>query len=679
VLWLLEDAEQTVFEEWRGGERQRHDALPSVPEHAAVLALSDLGMRHPRRWARYNWRDWGRAFNARRCQPLALVPTHPGDWDEETTQHFRCASLDYRCHPQCESAAPARRNAEAEQDDLLTLLAPMARITPALLRQARIEHPAGLSISTELTFWADPRWGSARHFREWRDADRQRHYLERLERDPHLSRLARKLIRAHEKSLPLRLQIQQKQIGLLPLDEEQTAYVNHLRATMQDLEPLERRFLNNWMALLGDRKGEAAWLEELEPLYRQYYDQLPPDQQHDKAPPEQDEAESWWLSLRESSEGLSLAPAPEREQPLPESNARDSREIAVIPVNGIAVVRGYEGNRKALQKTLHPGESLSITGTPTRLTVDVGRKVETFQWPTCPPWASGIGRDRYGLFVEVEIEGVAFVMRWIPPGEFLMGSPEDEPERSGDEESQYRVRFEQGFWLAETACTQALWRAVMGKNPSRFKGEENPVENVSWNDVKQFFDRINAWYPGLELRLPWESEWEYGCRAGTTTPFWFGMDLATDKANYNGNYPYANGAQGAYRKRTLPARYFRPNPWGLYQVHGNVWEWCNNDLFNQTLPLYEPLKRVERLIMKHLKIREKSEYNWYGPYEGGILVDGQPWLPHENWDKPVIRGGSWINFGRRLRSADRAYSGRDFRGGHLGFRFARDPVGLSQY
>jgi len=85
VLWLLEDAEQTRFEEWRGGKRQRHDALPAMSEHAAVLVLSDLGMLHPHRWARYNWREWGRLFHARRCQPLALVPTHPGEWEEATT------------------------------------------------------------------------------------------------------------------------------------------------------------------------------------------------------------------------------------------------------------------------------------------------------------------------------------------------------------------------------------------------------------------------------------------------------------------------------------------------------------------------------------------------------------------------------------------------------------------
>jgi len=555
------------------------------------------------------------------------------------TRHFRCASLDYSRHPQCEPAAPARRNAKAEQDDLLTLLAPMARITPALLRQARIEHPAGLSISAELAFWSDPRWGAAQRYREWRDGDRQREYLERLERDPHLKRLAEKLIQKHEKSMPLRLQIQQRQILLLPLGPEQGDYLRHLRAIMQELEPLERHFLDNWMALLEDRKGESAWLEELEPLYRQYYEQLPPDQQRDKAPPPQDEAEPWWLALRESAMGLSLDPAPQAAQPAQVSSARDRREIAVIEAKGSAVVRGYEGSKRFLKQALHPGESVGFTGSLTRLTIDTGGKVDTFEWFTRPPWASGIGRDRYGLFVEVEVKGVLFVLRWIPPGEFMMGSPPDEPERDDDEGPQHRVRFAQGFWLAETACTQALWQAVMGENPSEFKGEENPVENVSWNDAKRFIEMINSLHPGLELRLPSEAEWEYACRAGMTTRYWFGDEIDHSKANYNGK-----------NEGTVPVKRYPRNPWGLYQMHGNVWEWC--------------------------------EDSWHSSYEGAP-EDGQPWLTGGEQEAAVLRGGSWIYIGRFLRSAARNSAPRVDAGifvDYLGFRLARGPeLQSSQY
>jgi len=269
--------------------------------------------------------------------------------------------------------------------------------------------------------------------------------------------------------------------------------------------------------------------------------------------------------------------------------------------------------------------------------------------PLLPPlfpetWAESYGQDRYGLWQGVYIEEIEVRFRWIPPGEFMMGSPPDEPERSNSEGPQHRVRFEQGFWLAETACTQALWQAlwqaVMGENPSRFKGEENPVENVSWGDAKRFIEKINGLHPSLELRLPSEAEWEYACRAGTTTPFWFGSELTTDKANYNGNYPYANGPKGEYREKTVPARHFQPNPWGLYQMHGNVWEWC--------------------------------EDAWNDSYEGAP-EDGQPWLTGGEQTRAVLRGGSWIDIGRALRSAFRSFDHRGYRNDDIGFRLARGP------
>ncbi|HEB49156.1 MAG TPA: formylglycine-generating enzyme family protein, partial [Desulfobulbus sp.] len=145
------------------------------------------------------------------------------------------------------------------------------------------------------------------------------------------------------------------------------------------------------------------------------------------------------------------------------------------------------------------------------------------------PWAESYGQDDHGLWQGVYLHDIEVRFRWIPPGEFMMGSPEDESERFEWEGPQHRVRFAQGFWLAETACSQALWQAVMGENPSRFKGDELPVENVSWTDAQEFIEQVNRAHPGLALRLPSEAEWEYGCRAGTSTPFWFGTELTTDR------------------------------------------------------------------------------------------------------------------------------------------------------
>ena len=255
-------------------------------------------------------------------------------------------------------------------------------------------------------------------------------------------------------------------------------------------------------------------------------------------------------------------------------------------------------------------------------------------------WAQSYGQDQYGFWQGVYFKDIEFRFRWIPPGEFILGSGENEPERYDDEGPQHQVRFKHGFWLAETACTQALWEAVMGDNPSRFDSDsENPVEQVSWKMAKGFFEKLNAEIPGLGLRLPSESEWEYACRAGTMTAFWFGDELTVEDANYNGNHPYNDGKKGVYRKQTLPVKSFQCNPWGLYQMHGNVWEWCEDE--------------------------------WHDNYEGAP-DNGLPWRDSNDW-KAVLRGGAWFNDGRRLRSACRSprLLGVDI--AILGLRLARGP------
>ncbi|MEM9388789.1 MAG: formylglycine-generating enzyme family protein, partial [Pseudomonadota bacterium] len=190
------------------------------------------------------------------------------------------------------------------------------------------------------------------------------------------------------------------------------------------------------------------------------------------------------------------------------------------------------------------------------------------------PWASSWGEDEFGVWCGFSVGGVEQRMRWIPPGVAQVGSPDDEPERYGDE-----VRYERavdGFWMAETACSQDLWRAVVGDDPSEFKQGDHPVESVSWDDVqKRFLPMVTQQLPGA--RLPTEVEWEYACRAGTVSPFWWGRVLSPGLANYDGNYPYDGGKKGEYRQRTRSVLKGLPNPWGLYQVHGNVFEWCQDE------------------------------------------------------------------------------------------------------
>ncbi len=287
------------------------------------------------------------------------------------------------------------------------------------------------------------------------------------------------------------------------------------------------------------------------------------------------------------------------------------------------------------------------------------------------PWASDWGEDRFGLWQGLTYRGARQGFRWIPPTPrpYLMGSPPDEHSRD-DDETQHEVTLTRGFWLAETACTQALWQAVTGENPSHFKGERRPVENVSWDEVRGFRGRLNALLaaatldhgsvrgggPGVGLkpdlqphtqpdsdaaewglRLPSEAEWEYACRARTPTPFSFGEDIDPGLANYNGNYPYRGNQNGLYREQTVEVASLPANPWGLYEMHGNVWEWCQD---------------------------------WYGPYPGGPVTD--PTGPNRS-ERRVLRGGCWFNSGRDLRSASRVGSDPGGRYRRIGFRLALGP------
>jgi len=280
-------------------------------------------------------------------------------------------------------------------------------------------------------------------------------------------------------------------------------------------------------------------------------------------------------------------------------------------------------------------------GLPT-LREDLFNRITDFNHPLAngfaPEWASGWGQDKYGVFTEINVGEVRQRLRWIPPGQFMMGSPEEELERLSWEGPQHPVTIESGFWLFDTAVTQALWLAVMGENPSHFTDDvQLPVEQVSWDDCQQFIAKINALLPGLNLCLPSETQWEYGCRALTETPFAFGSQISPDQVNYDGNHPYAGGAKGEYREKTMLVKSFKPNAWGLWQMHGNVWEW--------------------------------TEDSWHGSYEGAP-GNGAAWESDDS-SRRVVRGGSWDLNARLVRSAYRNRDEPDCRLSALGFRCAR--------
>jgi len=277
-----------------------------------------------------------------------------------------------------------------------------------------------------------------------------------------------------------------------------------------------------------------------------------------------------------------------------------------------------------------------------------------------PTWASAWGQDEIGVWVEFTLSEVSQRLRWIPAGVFEMGSPNDEPGRREGEGPQHRVAISQGYWLFDTPVTQALWHALMNTNPSHFQTPERPVERVSWDDCQDFLRRINERIPGLDLCLPSEAQWEYACRAGEPGALYTGaMDIKGDAnapnldpiAWYGGNsgvgFELEEGDQISYLEDrqfdqnpsgTHPVGQKRANPWGLYDMLGNVWEWTADA--------------------------------WHENYQGAP-EDGSVWSEGRAGAERVFRGGSWVDEARLCRSACRSGLAPDLRDGDLGFRPAR--------
>lgn len=244
------------------------------------------------------------------------------------------------------------------------------------------------------------------------------------------------------------------------------------------------------------------------------------------------------------------------------------------------------------------------------------------------------------LFTENLGNGVVLEIVPIPGGKFFMGSPDNEPERYDSESPQHTVTI-QPFFMGKFPVTQSQWAIVAGlkkvnidldPDPSRFKGANRPVECVSWDDAIEFCARLSN-KTGKTYRLPSEAEWEYACRAGTTTPFYCGETITTDLANYDGNYTYNSGSEGEYREQTTDVGKFPPNPFGLFDMHGNIWELCQDA--------------------------------WHENYNGAP-TDGSPWMS-EN-DNRLLRGASWDDAPWYCRSAGRNWYGRDSRSSYVGFR-----------
>jgi eukaryotic-like serine/threonine-protein kinase len=239
---------------------------------------------------------------------------------------------------------------------------------------------------------------------------------------------------------------------------------------------------------------------------------------------------------------------------------------------------------------------------------------------------------------------VLMTMVKIPEGKFTMGSSADEKGRSWNESPQHLVTVPE-FYLGQTLVTQAQWQAIMGNNPSHFTGNSNlPVELVNWIDAMEFCQRLSQ-KTGRAYRLPSEAEWEYACRAQTQTPFAYGETIVPAVVNCDGTFPYINAAQGEYRQKTTIVANFPPNAFGLYDMHGNLWEWCLDEWV--------------------------EDYN-NAPTDGSVRENVIS-LAKGNYYR-LLRGGSWRNGARDCRSAVRSYSAASSRSYNMGFRVVAAPV-----
>lgn len=348
-----------------------------------------------------------------------------------------------------------------------------------------------------------------------------------------------------------------------------------------------------------------------------------------------------WIPDGVSLEGLSSRPREPRWMELRQVGARfvlepdagDPADPATPRTPGSPVARLWVGDAVAIgpSRARHEvDEGWEIVPDPTQpFVIEAGgRRLTIAPWTVERDWAIAAGRDRFGLWADIDLGGIPYRMRWIPPGRFWMGSPESEEGRFDTEGPRHEVVLRQGYWLGQTPVTQAHWLGVKKVNPADFKGEpgspemQRPVESVSWEDCRDFGHPFG-------LRLPTEAEWERACRAGTDGP------------NYAPDVPLAE--LGWYSKnsggQTQPVGRLRPNRWGLYDTLGNVWEWCHD--------------------------------SWRSRYEAGTQYDPQYGV---RGGHRVLRGGGWSNPVLWLRAAYRFDNHPGLRWLHLGVRLARGPA-----
>ena len=587
-LFATQDLEQAVFHEGLTEPRLlgafASDGYRSPPG-GIVLVLGDLGCLTARATDQDNpWLELGRRILTAGCRPVALLPCPLARCPATLRRVWQLIPWE---RPRGNDGRSLRERA----DRLLRLVSPAVRIEPGFLRAVRLSQGADeADAGTESDVWQHPAIASTHSDAATLDPNRARELRVAFAAEPiDRQRQILALLRVWRGHLPQEIWFEEIR-DLAPVSREALP-------DMADLEDARRFFdsicdrleptpdipseaaVGAWMGRIRARATDDFWtidevgtrLLRVDWLRNRHRPDYRPPVPCDPAllPPPAGQPE-YRYELRQEGDELVLFPAP---SPTAVSATDAGSHLSTLSTANqlVQIFRTTRADRNAFWQSGQP-----------------------------PDWADDWGTDEYGHWVTFSVANkkgnkVTQRMRWIEPGTFLMGSPEDELERDDDEGPQHPVTISRGFWLFDTACTQALWEAVMGKNPRAFKGAERPVENVSWHDCQDFLKRLNERVPGIDLVLPSEAQWEYACRAGTTTPFSFGATITPEQVNYA-------------REETVPVASLPSNLWGLYEMHGNVWEWC-------------------------------QDY-WHGDYQGAP-TDGSAWLGDATGADRVLRGGSW--------------------------------------
>ncbi len=594
------------------------------PRNATVLVLGDLGALGDDPGQQVEvWRRFGRQLKNQGNRPLALMPAPAHRWPPALRRQWQMLAWERPAALQTVGETNWQRRAQR----LLTLVSPALRVEPGFLRQVRLLLSAEeADAGTELDVWRHPAIINRCSVAATIDPDTAKALRRRFaEEKPQRRRQVLALLRRYRQNLAPEIWLEE----IISLDERVKAdlpVANDLKIAERHYYRLAQQFLSS--AGVDIPEGAGPWFRRSE-----------------RRLPDAVWTGAFGQSLQRIWWGLHRGE--------PDLNPPPGFQPGNIPAVDRSpkrwAIRQREGRLVFSQRI--PVAGLEGAGADFLATIDSrGGPVKIFSdsfWQSGlpPSWADAWDWDCFGPWVEFSLDGVRQRLRWIPPGRFLMGSPVDEPGRFNREGPQHVVTIGQGFWLFDTVCTQALWQTVMDENPSRFQSPERPVESVSWNEVKTFLQRINVRLPGLELGLPSEAQWEYACRAGTVTSFSFGNRITSEQVNYNGRWSYGEKQESEFQKETVAVATLPPNPWGLFEMHGNVREWCA-DVWQEN--------------------------------HTGAPDDGQPWsgpaVGHRFRVLRVVRGGSWSDVARYVRSPSRDWRSSDDRFDSLGFRCFRAPV-----